>query len=108
MPQQTNVPCHLTPATKSDHHVRKCARRHNESAVATCAVEMRFEDLVYECNVNSNELAAHDRATPLIRHRRLTIAVRTPSVSTLFGDKNQSSDYSIGNVFEGFNHHPTV
>ena len=25
----------LAPATKSDHHVRKCARRHNESAVAT-------------------------------------------------------------------------
>ena len=27
----------LAPATKSDHHVRKCARHHNESAVATSA-----------------------------------------------------------------------
>ena len=45
----------LAPATKSDHHVRKCARRHNESAVATsgrcgqpvlraCAIEVHFED----------------------------------------------------------------
>ena len=25
-----------TPATKSDHHVRKCARHHNESAGSTC------------------------------------------------------------------------
>ena len=27
----------LAPATKSDHHVPKCARRHNESAVVTSA-----------------------------------------------------------------------
>ena len=27
----------IAPATKSDHHVRKCARRHNESAVARSA-----------------------------------------------------------------------
>ena len=27
----------LAPATKSDRHARKCAPRHNESAVATCA-----------------------------------------------------------------------
>ena len=30
----TRFPLHLAPATKSDHHVRKCAQHHNESPVA--------------------------------------------------------------------------
>ena len=52
-------------ATKGDHHVRKCARHHNESAVSkstqqilrACAVEVHFEDLeVNECTVTRSEL----------------------------------------------------
>ena len=52
-----------------------------------CAVEVRFEDFErHECPVNSSELAGHAHATPLIRHRCLTLTVRTPSVSTLLGE----------------------
>ena len=87
----------LPPATKSDHHVRKCARHHNESAVTTsttaatqilraCTVEMHFEDFKRrECTVHSSELAGHGCATPTIRHRCLTTTL-TP-IYTLFGEQ---------------------
>ena len=48
---------------------------------------MHFEDLeVNECTVNSSELAGHDVSTS-IRHPSSTLTVRTPSVTTLFGEK---------------------
>ena len=34
----------LAPAAKSDHHVRKCARHHNESAVARSTRPCRFRE----------------------------------------------------------------
>ena len=50
---------------KGDRHVQKCARRHNESAVATSTRrEMHVDDFERnEWTVNSIELAAHARAT---------------------------------------------
>ena len=47
---------------------------------------MHFEDFESECTANSNALAGPGCATPRID----TGAVRTPSVTTLFGEKQVS------------------
>ena len=55
-----------------------------------CAVEMHIDDVErHECTVNSSELAAHARAAHLSKHSCFTPTVRTPSVSTLFGEKSE-------------------
>ena len=86
----------LAPATKSDHHVRKCAQRHNESAVArstkilrACAVDMHFEEFKsHECAVNSSELAGHGCALQRSKHQLPFPHRKNPySVSTLLGEK---------------------
>ena len=52
-----------------------------------CAVEMHIDDVErHECTVNSSELAAHARAAHLSKHTCFSPTVRTPNVSTLFGE----------------------
>ena len=49
---------------------------------------MRFEGFErHECTVNSSELAAHARAEQRSKRSCFSITVRTPSVSTLFGEQ---------------------
>ena len=91
----------LAPATKSDHHVQKCARHHNESAVArstrgrpqilrACAVEVHMDDVErHECTVNSNELDVHGRAPQRSKHTFFSLTVRTPQCAhTVWGTKD--------------------
>ena len=53
-----------------------------------CAVEMHIDDVErHECTVNSNELAGHGCAEQRSKHSCFSITVRTPRVSTQFGDK---------------------
>ena len=61
------------PHTTSDHQTRKCAQRHNESAVVRSTrpehpdfVSLRSRN---ECTVNSNELAGHARALQRSEHQ---------------------------------------
>ena len=69
-PRRSHAPVTKSaPATKSDHHVRKCTRgRFGAPAAATqisraCAVEMYLEDSErHERIANSSELAVHARA----------------------------------------------
>ena len=110
------VPKHemsLAPATKSDPRVRKPARHHNESAVATsarcgilraCAVEM-------QCTVNSSELAAHARALQRSKHQLLFYYRKTPKVCPHCLGKywlslSQTLIYQVASVASPYtNHH---
>ena len=63
-----------------------------------CAVEMHFHDFErHECTVSSSESAAHARAAHQSKHSCYSTSVRTPSVSTLLGEKGRwrSSNQSI-------------
>ena len=52
-----------------------------------CAVEMHMDDVErHECTVNSNELAGHARALQRSKHTCFATTVKTPSLSTLFGE----------------------
>ena len=86
----------LAPAMKSHHRVRKCARHHNESAVAR-STHCRHPDSAsrrsrsahgrcerHECTVNSNELAVHGRAPQRSKHTFVSPTVRTPQWGLLF------------------------
>ena len=54
-----------------------------------CAVEVHMDDVEsHECTVNSSELAGHARAEQRSKHTCFSITVRTPSVTTLFGEKS--------------------
>ena len=54
-----------------------------------CAGEMHLEDVErHECTVNSSGLAAHARTAQRSKHSCISLTVRTPSVSTLFGEFN--------------------
>ena len=56
-----------------------------------CAVEMHIDDVErLECTVNSSEFATHARAAQRSKHTCFSTTVRTPSVSTLFGEKRVS------------------
>ena len=53
-----------------------------------CSVEMHIDDVErHECTVNSSELAGYARAAHLSKHSCFSLTVRTPSMSTLFGEK---------------------
>ena len=73
-------------------HVRKCARHHNESAVAR-STHCRHPDSAsrrsrsahgrcerHECTVNSNELAVHGRAPQRSKHQLPFPYRKNPSV----------------------------
>ena len=61
---------------------------HSSQIQRACAVEMHIDDVErHECAVNSNELAAHARTEQRSKHPCLSPTVRTPSVTTLFGEK---------------------
>ena len=63
-----------------------------------CAVEVHMDDVErHECTVSSNELAVHARAPQRSKPQLLSITVRTPSVSTLFGGKNTMSPCALKN-----------
>ena len=54
-----------------------------------CTVGMHIDDVErHECTVNSSELAGHARAEQRSKHTCFSITVRTPSVTTLFGEKS--------------------
>ena len=65
-----------------------------------CAVEVHMDDVErHECTVNSHELAGHARAPQRSKHTFFSITIRTPSVSTLFGEK-QSLGQLLPKIFK--------
>ena len=83
----------FAPATKSDHHVRKCTRRHNESAVARSA-RSGPPDFASLLSRSALFRQASVRNTS-IRHRCLTTTVTTPSVTTLLEKSHLQPQFQL-------------